>query len=105
MKKINAHGLKINLESLMATARETENLPRDLYQVISFDRETGDVVYWCGMHDNWPEYRDPAVMYCFSTRRHCSAQHIADEIHAAMAHDRHITVKAGDRYEYDSIWE
>lgn len=105
MKKINTHGLKINLASLEAATAETVHLPRELYQIISFDRDNGDVIYWCGMHDNWPEYRDPAIIRCLSSRSHHSAQAIADAIYAAMAEDRRTITSIGWRYDYDSIWE
>lgn len=105
MESINTHGIKIDLESLKKVSARTENLPRELYQTISFDMETGDVLYWCDTSSNWVEYRDPAVIKCFDTRSHHSAQYIADEINRAVRAYRDMYQDLGWGFDYNDIFE
>ena len=59
--------------------------------------ETGEVLYWCGMAENWVEYRDPAVIKLFGTRRKYGVQALADAIASALAQYRHDFEYYGDK--------
>lgn len=102
---INTHGIKIDVESLSKIAALTDDTGRDVYQTIGFDRESGALHIWEGLNDNWVEWRDPAVITVCHTRRHRSAQWLADKIHDAMLEDRRIAGEIGEVYAYGSIWE
>lgn len=94
---INTHGFNIDLESLKNVAARTEKCGRDLHQTISIDLETGEVLYWCGMAGNWVEYRDPAVIKLFGTRRKYGVQALADAIASALAQYRYDFEYYGDK--------
>lgn len=102
---INTHGINIDLDRLHTIAEATENTGSEIYQTIGFDRENGDLHIWEGLNDNWVEWRDPAIITVCHTRRHHSAQWLADKIRDAMLEDRRITSDLGEVYAYGSIWE
>ena len=86
---INTHGFYIDLESLKNVAARTESCNHMLHQIISIDLENGEVLYWCGLANNWVEYRDPAVIKVLGTRRKYGPQALADEIANALRDHRH----------------
>ena len=102
---INTHGIKIDLDRLMTIAAETQDTGSEVYQTIGFDRENGDLHIWAGLNNNWVQWRDSAVITVASTRRHHSAQWIADCIYDAMCEDKYQTEAIGWEYEYSAIWE
>lgn len=77
---INTHGINIDLDSLRSAARLTKGTGPEVYQIISFDRETGEVHLWEGTNNNWVDWRDPAVIEVSRGRHHHPAQWIADRI-------------------------
>lgn len=97
---INTHGLKIDLESLEAVAKETEHVNHRLHQEIFFDLETGDVLYNCTTTGNWTEYRDPAVIKVADTRSHQAPQWIADKIASSVAEMKNCCAYTGDRCDW-----
>lgn len=106
MTAINTHGIKINLEDLKKASEYTENVNIDMHQIIHFDLETGEILTWAGMRENWVEYRNqPEIIKVASTRRHCSEQQIADWIADAVYQDRDMYKQIGWEWPYTSIIE
>ena len=81
---INTHGLKLDLDALEAVSKATEDINDALVQLIYFDLETGEAIYRCTTSGNWYKFCDPSITQICATRRHMSAQELADEIDNAM---------------------
>ena len=94
---INTHGFHIDIESLKDVAANTEKCNHEIYQTISIDLENGEVLYWCGMSNNWVEYRDPAVIKVLSTRRKYGPQALADAIADGLQEHRHMMEYIGEK--------
>lgn len=103
MSMINTHGLKIDLESLESVSRATEDLNYKLHQEIFFDMETGEVMYNCNLSDNWVEHHDPAVIKVADTRRHHTAQWIADKIASDVQEIKRYCDDIGHTFDWPVI--
>lgn len=81
--EINAHGRKINKETLANASSSTKGLGSRTgeYVEIFYDKSTGDV--WCKYHwdrEEWTVYHDDDVIKVGITNRFASKQRIADMI-------------------------
>lgn len=99
---VNTHGLKIDLDSLKECSAYTETLYNGSRVDIFYDRRDGQV--WGKFEvseNNWTQYHDPEIVRICGTRRHHSAQWIADRIAETVAELRHIANYLGVPYADD----
>ena len=88
--EINAHGRKINKETLANASNSTKGLGSRTgeYMEIFYDKSTGDV--WCKYHwdrEEWTVYHDDDVIKVGLAVRFKSPQQIADMIASTLAEE------------------
>ena len=102
MKKIDTHGLNIDMKSLKECSAYTETLCNGSRIDIFYDRRDGQV--WGRFEisgNDWTQYRAPEIVKICGVRRHCSAQWIADQIAEAIAELRSVAKQLGEPYTDD----
>lgn len=84
MAPINTHGLNIDIDRLLAVAAATSDTGPDVYYIIGYDLDDGDVRFWEGTNNNWVEFGGNVVVVARDRHRH-TAQWIADMIADTLA--------------------